>query len=167
MIAWPRRVSKESSVIIRSSKYKLQFYVMVAIRINFMWRFNISTELISLSRRNTDIVREDWNACIGDDAFTNSIIGKYGIGIQCANGERLRFAEQHELFVANTCFRHWSFSHMEFSDNKYSNQIDYLLVGHSWMSFLFDSRFIGAETGNCHGSDPVIVRAKIRIKLKS
>lgn len=33
----------------------------------------------------------------------NSVIGKYGIGVQCANGERVRFSEEQEFFFTNIC----------------------------------------------------------------
>lgn len=58
----------------------------------------------------------EWNARAVHDAVT--ITGKYGIEVQCANGERFfRFADQHEFFVINTCFRYQRryLGHVEFS----------------------------------------------------
>ncbi|VDN53068.1 unnamed protein product [Dracunculus medinensis] len=51
----------------------------------------------SLSRGDMVIIEGDWN----DTVKMNSIIGKYGIEVQCVNGECL-LAEVHELFVINT-----------------------------------------------------------------
>ncbi|VDN58772.1 unnamed protein product [Dracunculus medinensis] len=47
------------------------------------------------------ILGRDWNERIGHDAVSmNSMIGKYAIRMQCANGEcLLHFAKEHELFV--------------------------------------------------------------------
>lgn len=54
------------------------------------------------------IIGIDRNACVSDAAAMNLVIGKYGIGVGCANEKHLfRFAEQHEFFVANICFRYW------------------------------------------------------------
>ncbi|VDN51484.1 unnamed protein product [Dracunculus medinensis] len=54
------------------------------------------------------LIREDWNARVGHNAVAMiSIIGKYGIGDRWVNGKHLlRYAEERELFVTNTCFRH-------------------------------------------------------------
>lgn len=44
------------------------------------------------------IIGGDRNVRVGHDAATmNSVMGKYGIGVQCANGERLLFCRKHEL----------------------------------------------------------------------
>lgn len=53
------------------------------------------------------ILEGDWNAWVDHDVVSMSlVIGKYGIGMRCINGECfLYFAEEHELFI-NTCFRH-------------------------------------------------------------
>ncbi|VDN52125.1 unnamed protein product [Dracunculus medinensis] len=61
----------------------------------------------SLPKHDIIIIGEDWNARImkqsHNAAAMTSAIGKYGIGDQCANGERLlRYAEEHELLAINT-----------------------------------------------------------------
>lgn len=82
------------------------------------------------------IIGEDWNASVDYDvAMINWTIGKYGIGVQCINGERLRFVEEHEFFVINTFFQHRR-KHIvtwKSPDNQHSNQIYYLVI-HHWKS---------------------------------
>ncbi|VDN53320.1 unnamed protein product [Dracunculus medinensis] len=121
----------------------------------------------SLPKDDIIIIGGDWNARVGHNAAAmTSTIGKYGIGDRCANGERLRYAEEHELFVTNICFRHHKKHLVTWNspDNQHFNQIDYILVNRRWKSSVLDSRSYRG-TGNLHGSDHVMVRAKIRIKL--
>ncbi|VDN50114.1 unnamed protein product [Dracunculus medinensis] len=66
----------------------------------------------------------------------------------------LRFAEQHEFFATNTCFQH---------RRKHSRGT--LRITNTPIRLTLKSRsYRGAETGNRHGSDHVVVRAMIRIK---
>ncbi|VDN50913.1 unnamed protein product [Dracunculus medinensis] len=80
---------------------------------------------------NMVLIGRDWNVHVGHNVAAMILtIGKYGIGDRCANGERLRYAEEYEFFVANTCFRHRK-KHLatwNSSDNQHFNQIGYISV---------------------------------------
>ncbi|VDN51633.1 unnamed protein product [Dracunculus medinensis] len=99
--------------------------------------------LRSLPKHDMFIIGVDWNAHIGHNAAAMTpTIGKYGIG------------DRKHLVTWNS------------PDNQYFNRIDYILISHHWKDSVLDSRsYRGAETGNLHGSDHVMARAKIRIKL--
>ncbi|CAI9717764.1 Hypothetical predicted protein [Octopus vulgaris] len=78
------------------------------------------------------IVAKDWNARTGPtDDTTRHILGRYGLGVRCDNGERLvSFADANRLIVTNTRFQHppchlvtW-----QSNDGRTANHIDYILV---------------------------------------
>ncbi|VDN50413.1 unnamed protein product [Dracunculus medinensis] len=53
-----------------------------------------------------------------------STIGKYGIGDRCAIEERLlHYADEHELSVTNTCFRHHR-KHLCYDSSQDPHKID-------------------------------------------
>ena len=116
------------------------------------------------------IVAGDWNARPGCcDINTRHILGKYGIGKRCANGDRLvRFADKNQLFISSTRFRHPKKHLLTWysRDGRSANQIDHILVRKRWASAVEDCRgYRGAETGNANGSDHVLVRARIKLHL--
>ncbi|BHF73605.1 hypothetical protein SprV_0401668700 [Sparganum proliferum] len=61
-----------------------------------------------LPRRDLLIVAGDWNGRTGPgDPTTSHLLGRFGLGSRCENGERLlNFADRNRLLVTNTCFRH-------------------------------------------------------------
>lgn len=73
------------------------------------------------------------------------------------------------LFHFSTCFQH-PHRHLVTwysNDGVTTNQIDHILVKARWASSVLDCHaYRGAETGSEHGSDHVLVRAKMRLRLK-
>ncbi|BHF60393.1 hypothetical protein SprV_0100335800 [Sparganum proliferum] len=61
-----------------------------------------------LPRRDLLIVAGDWNGRTGPgDPTTSHLLGRFGLGSRCKNGERLlNFAVRNRLLVTNTCFQH-------------------------------------------------------------
>nr|VZI39076.1 unnamed protein product [Spirometra erinaceieuropaei] len=60
-----------------------------------------------LPRRDLLIVAGDWNGRTGPgDPTTSHLLGRFGLGSRCENGERLlNFADRNRLLVTNTCFQ--------------------------------------------------------------
>nr|VZI04089.1 unnamed protein product [Spirometra erinaceieuropaei] len=58
-----------------------------------------------LPRRDLLIVAGDWNGRTGPgDPTTSHLLGRFGLGSRCENGERLlNFADRNRLLVTNTC----------------------------------------------------------------
>ncbi|BHF78245.1 hypothetical protein SprV_0602135700 [Sparganum proliferum] len=61
-----------------------------------------------LPRRDLLIVAGDWNGRTGpSDPTTSHLLGRFGLGSRCENGERLlNFVDRNRLLVTNTCFQH-------------------------------------------------------------
>nr|VZH89496.1 unnamed protein product [Spirometra erinaceieuropaei] len=61
-----------------------------------------------LPRRDLLIVAGDWNGRTGPgDSTTSHLLGRFGLGSRCENGERLlNFADRNRLLVTNTCSQH-------------------------------------------------------------
>nr|VZI36954.1 unnamed protein product [Spirometra erinaceieuropaei] len=116
-----------------------------------------------LPRRDLLIVAGDWNGRTGPgDSTTSHLLGRFGLGSRCENGERLlNFADRNRLLVTNTCFQHRKKHLLTWysNDGRTASQIDYILVSSRFRSWVHDSRSMrGAETGNAHGSDHVLVQ---------
>nr|VZI52488.1 unnamed protein product [Spirometra erinaceieuropaei] len=60
-----------------------------------------------LPRRDMLIVAGDWNGRTGPgDSTTSHLLGRFGLGSRCENGERLlNFADRNRLLLTNTCFQ--------------------------------------------------------------
>nr|VZI41908.1 unnamed protein product [Spirometra erinaceieuropaei] len=113
-----------------------------------------------LPRRDLLIVAGDWNGrTVG--STTSHLLGRFGLGSRCENGERLlNFADRNRLLVTNTCFQHRKKHLLTWysNDGRTASQIDFILVSSRFRSWVHDSRSMrGAETGNAHGSDHVLV----------
>nr|VZI50567.1 unnamed protein product [Spirometra erinaceieuropaei] len=125
-----------------------------------------------LPRRDLLIVAGDWNGRTGPgDSTTSHLLGRFGLGSRCENGERLlNFADRNRLLVTNTCFQHRKKHLLTWysNDGRTASQIDYILVSSRFRSWVHDSRSMrGAETGNAHGSDHVLVRTRLKVHLSS
>ena len=121
-------------------------------------------------RRDMLIVAGDWNARVGPaDSSTKHIIGKFGLGQRCSNGDRLiNFADYNHMIVTNTRFQHPRKHLLTWysNDGRTAHQLDYILIRSRWMSSVEDCRsYRGAETGNRCGSDHTLVRAKVKLRL--
>ena len=116
-------------------------------------------------RRDILIIAGDWNARVGPgDSFTRHILGKFGLGQRCSNGDHLvNFADYNRLVVTNTRFQHPRKHLLTWysNDGRTAHQLDYILIRSRWISSVEDCRsYRGAETGNRCGSDHTLVRAK-------
>nr|VZI49150.1 unnamed protein product [Spirometra erinaceieuropaei] len=125
-----------------------------------------------LPRRDLLIVAGVWNGRTGPgDPTTSHVLGRFGLGSPCENGDRLlNFADQNRLLVTNTCFQHRKKHLLTWysNDGRTASQIDYILVSSRFRSWVHDSRSMrGAETGNAHGSDHVLVRTRLKAYLSS
>nr|VZI38299.1 unnamed protein product [Spirometra erinaceieuropaei] len=125
-----------------------------------------------LPRRDLLIVAGDWNGRTGPgDPTTSHLLSRFGLGSRCENGERLlNFADRNRLLVTNTCFQHRKKHLLTWysNDGRTASQIDYILVSSRFRSWVHDSRSMrGAETGNAHGSDHVLVRTRLKVHLSS
>ncbi|BHF79361.1 hypothetical protein SprV_0702248100 [Sparganum proliferum] len=125
-----------------------------------------------LPRRDLLIVAGDWNGRTGPgDPTTSHLLGRFGLGSRCENGERLlNFTDPNRLLVTNTCFQHRKKHLLTWysNDGRTASQIDYILVSSRFRSWVHDSRSMrGAETGNAYGSDHVLVRTRLKVHLSS
>lgn len=117
------------------------------------------------------VVAGDWNARTGPATETvRRVLGRFALGRRCDNGERLvNFAASNRLVVMNTRFQHPQHQLVTWysNDGRTTNQIDYILARSRWASSVLDARaYHGADTGGKCGSDHVLVRATLRIRLK-
>ena len=124
----------------------------------------------TVPRRDMLIIAGDWNARTGPaDATTNHIIGKFGLGQRCENGDRLiNFADLNRLCISSTRFQHPRRHLLTWysNDGRTAHQIDHILIRSRWASSIEDCRaYRGAETGNKGGSDHMLVRAKLKLHL--
>ncbi|KAK2711869.1 hypothetical protein QYM36_012857 [Artemia franciscana] len=124
----------------------------------------------SIAARDYLIVAGDFNARVGpSDQTTRQILGKFGQGHRCENGQRLvNYALMNHLVITNTIFQHKP-SHLltwHSNDGVTKAQIDFILVRQRWRSSVQDSRsYNGADTGSQSGSDHRLVAAKILLRL--
>ncbi|KAK2717649.1 hypothetical protein QYM36_006428 [Artemia franciscana] len=127
-------------------------------------------QLSSSIARDYLIVAGDFNARVGpSDQTTRQILGKFGQGHRCENGQRLvNYALMNHLVITNTIFQHKP-SHLltwHSNDGVTKAQIDFILVRQRWRSSVQDSRsYNGADTGSQSGSDHRLVAAKILLRL--
>ncbi|BHF58340.1 hypothetical protein SprV_0100129200 [Sparganum proliferum] len=125
-----------------------------------------------LPRRDPLIIAGDWNGQTGPgDPTTSHLLGRFGLGSRCENGERLlNFADRNRLLVTNTCFQHRKKHLLTWysNDGHTASQIDYILVSSRFRSWVHDSRSMyGAENGNAHESDHVLVLTHLKVHLSS
>ena len=124
----------------------------------------------SIAARDYLIVAGDFNARVGpSDQTTRQILGKFGQGHRCENGQRLvNYALMNHLVITNTIFQHKP-SHLltwHSNDGVTKAQIDFILVRQRWRSSVQDSRsYNGADTGSQSGPDHRLVAAKILLCL--
>ena len=77
-----------------------------------------------------------WNAKVGSQE-TPGVTGKFGLGVQNEEGQRvIEFSQENALVIANTFFQQhkrrlytWTLP-----DGQNQNQIDYILCSHKWRS---------------------------------
>ncbi|KAK2711762.1 hypothetical protein QYM36_012773 [Artemia franciscana] len=124
----------------------------------------------SIAARDYLIAAGDFNARVGpSDQTTRQILGKFGQGHRCENGQRLvNYALMNHLVITNTIFQH-KLSHLltwHSNDGVTKAQIDFILVRQRWRSSVQDSRsYNGADTGSQSEPDYRLVAAKILLRL--
>ena len=133
---------------------------------------SLQNAVSSVPSQDMLIVAGDWNARVGPtDPSLRHIVGKFSVGDKCANGDRLiTFAANNHLTVANTRFQHPKHHLVTWysPDGHTANQIDHMLIRSRWASSALDCRaYRGADTGSANGSDHVMVRARVRMRLKA
>ena len=97
---------------------------------------------------------------------TPVIIGKFGLGVQNEEGQRLtEFCQQNALVIANTLFKQHLIRLYTWTspDGQYQNQIDYVLCSQKWRSSI---RLEETRQGADCGSDHELLIDKFRVKLK-
>ena len=108
----------------------------------------------------------DWNAKV-ESQETPGVTGKFGLGVQNVEGQRLiEFCQENALVIANTLFQQhkrrlytWTSS-----DDQHQNQIDYILCSQRWRSSIQSAK---TRPGADCASDHELLIAKFRFKLKS
>ncbi|MDP0995059.1 hypothetical protein, partial [Klebsiella pneumoniae] len=107
----------------------------------------------------------EWNAKVGSQE-TPGVTGKFGLGIQNEEGQRLiEFCQENALVIANTLFQqHKRRLHTRTSPyGQHRNQIDYILCHQRWRSSIQSAKTrLGADCA----SDHELLIAKFRLKLK-
>ena len=107
----------------------------------------------------------DWNAKVGSQEILG-VTGRFGLGVQNEEGQSLtEFCQDNALVVANTLFQQHKRRLYTWTspDGQYQNQIDYILCSQSWRSSIQSAKTrLGADCG----SDPELLIAKFRLKLK-
>ena len=101
----------------------------------------------------------DWNAKVG-------VTGKFGLGVQNEAGQRLiEFCQENALVIANTLFQQHKRRLYTWTspDGQHRNQIDYILCSQRWRSSIQSAN---TRPGADCGSDPELLIAKFRLKLK-
>ena len=107
----------------------------------------------------------DWNAKVGSQE-TPGVTGKYGLGVQNEEGQRLiEFCQENALVIANTLFlQHKRRLYIWTSPGaQHRNQIDYILCNQRCRSSIQSSK---TRLGAYCSSDHELPIAKFRLKLK-
>ena len=107
----------------------------------------------------------DWNAKVGSQE-TPGVTGKFGLGMQNEEGQRLiDFCQEKALVIANTLFHQHKRTLYTWTspDGQYRNQTDYILCRQRWRSSI---QLAKIRPGADCGSDHELLIAKFRLKLK-
>ena len=121
------------------------------------------------SRTNTQkdllFIIGNWNAKVGSQE-TPGVTGKFGLGVQNEEGQRLiDFCQENALVITNNLFqkhKRWLYSWTSPDGQKW-NQIDYILCSQKWRSAIQSAKT--RPRADC-GSDCEFRVAKFRLKLK-
>ena len=94
-------------------------------------------DLLELTPK-TDVIFNigDWNAKVGSQE-TPRVTGKFGLGVQNEEGQRLiEFCQENTLVIANTLFQQHKRRLYTWAspDGQHQNQIDYILCSQRWRS---------------------------------
>ena len=106
----------------------------------------------------------DWNAKVGSQEIPG-ITGKFGLGVQNEEGQRLtEFCQGSALVIANTLFQLHNRRLYTWTspDGQHRNQIDYILCSQRRRSSIQSATRPGVDCS----SDHELLIAKFRLKLK-
>ena len=125
---------------------------------------DLSDHLELTPKKDVLFIIGDWNAKVGSQE-TPGVTGKFGLGVQNEEGQRLiEFCQENALVIANTFQQHkrrlytWTLP-----DGQKRNQIDYILCSQKWRSSIQPAK---TRPGADCGSDHELLIAKFRLKLK-
>ena len=123
------------------------------------------TNIKKKKKKNVLFIIGDWNAKIGSQE-TPGVTGKFGLVVQNEAGQRLiEFCQENALVIANTLFqehKRWLYTWTS-PDDQYQNQNDYILCSLRWRCSIQSAK---ARPGADCGSDPELLSAKFRLKVK-
>ena len=97
---------------------------------------------------------------------TPGVTGKFGLGVQNEEGQRLiEFCQENALVVANTLFQKHKRRLYTWTspDGQYWNQTDYILCSQRWKRSIQSAK---TKPGADCGSNHAVLTAKFRCKLK-
>ena len=87
-----------------------------------------------IPKKDVLFITGDWNAKVGSQE-TPGEIGKFGLGVQNEEGQRLiEFCQENALVIANTLFQQHKrrLDTCTSPDGQHQNQIDYILCSQRW-----------------------------------
>ena len=116
-------------------------------------------------KKDVLLIIGDWNGKIGSQE-TPRVTGKFGLGVQNEEGQRLiKFCQENTLVIANTLFQQHKRRLYAWTspDGQQRNLIDYILCSQKWRSSTQSAK---TRPGVDCGSDHELLIAKFRPKLK-
>ena len=120
----------------------------------------------SCNKNDMIVVMGDLNAKVGNNNTNREeLMGKFGVGIMNASGERLRdFCSANGFIITGTIFPHKDIHKLTWRspDGRTVNQIDHVLVNGNMRTFFLDTRVMrGADVCGDH----YLVKMRICLKL--
>ena len=120
---------------------------------------------LTLKKKNVLFIIGDWNAKVVSQEIPG-VTGNFGLRVQNEAGKRLTRVlpreytghSKHPLITTQE-----RTLHMDITDGQYQNQTDYILCSQRWRNSLQSAK---TRPGADYGSDPEILIAKFRLKLK-
>ena len=101
------------------------------------WFYEDLQDLLELTaKKDVLFIIEDWNAKGGSQEIPG-VTGKFGLGVQNEEGQRLiEFCQENALVIANTLIQQHKRRLYTWTspDGQYQNQIDYILCSQRWRS---------------------------------
>ena len=130
------------------------------------WFYKDLQELLELTlQKGVLFIIGDWNAKVGSQE-TPGVTGKFGLGVQNEDGQRLiEFCQENTLVIANTLFQQHKRGLYTWTspDGQHQKQIDYILCSQRWRSSIQSTK---TRPGAYCGSDHELFITKFRLKLK-
>ena len=114
-------------------------------------------------KKHVLFILRDWNAKVGSQEIPG-VTGKFSLGVQNEAGQRLiECCQEKALVIANILFHKRRLYTWTSSEDKYENQIDYILCSQRWNSSIQSAK---TRPGADCGSHCELLIAKFRLKLK-